>query len=178
MEEERKAEVVRIPRWTGRGITIKGKWLPIESLDTKDLVNYLNELRDKPKLTAGERKKMKYLGWLITWRNRKPEYLPKRLRYKAQKWDLDEVTEYNYPESIYELSILYRLALLKGGLSKINLIHDILLTKGYIYRPAVLRNLAGEWEDDKIEKATPQFTYDDMKILYGRGLKKKKKKPK
>lgn len=157
--------------WETRGLKIEGKWFPLEALSTADLIQYLNKLRKKTKLSPNERRQNKFLGWIITWRNQDPERLPKRLRYHPDKWSLEELSSSNHPKNIHELSTLYRLAILRGSLSKINLLHNVLFNLGYVYKPPRYNNDTEEWIEDSVKTIGEWLDSDDRRILKQRGFK-------
>lgn len=133
--------------YKGRGLVVKGVWYPLNEVETPDLIKYL---RTTPAYTLGERKKQKFLSWVIEWRNKNDAVLPKNVRYNPIKWKLSDVTPYNYPQTLYELSLLYRLALLREDIGRLNVLHDALLHMGYIYVPAKYIQAEEKWESDKI----------------------------
>lgn len=166
-------------RWKCKTLWIKGNKIPIQALSTQDLIQELNRLRAKSNLTttSQDRQKMKYLSWVITWRNRKPEYLPKDLRYNTEKWSLTELSEFNYPKNVHELSLLYRIAILRGSIAHINLLHDILLTYGFIYKPSTI-NSNEEWSQDRLIPIHEYLNDQDSQILINRKLDSKLINPK
>lgn len=173
-------------RWRGKRLTINGYNLPINEIGTETLIKHINSLKALKRKSKDDLNKIRFLGWMIMWRNRRPENLPKHLRYLPSQWSLAEITEYNYPEGIYELSILYQLALIKSHLGRINLLHDILLSKGFIYRrpkfvvadksddKVDLDDPLGKkikaWQEGYLEVANPYYSKEDLKVLRDRGL--------
>ena len=146
----------------------KGIWLPIKEIPTNELIDYLNELRNKKQPTKRQKQKLKYIAWIVECRNKDWKGLPRSLKYQPTEWSLEEVTPYSYPENIYELSLLYKFALLRDNLGKIRLLHDLLLLKGYIYKPGEF--VDNEWRPETIVRAEEKFDEEDFNILHNRGL--------
>lgn len=166
------------PRYNGKYFYSRGVSIPLDAASTEDLIEEINRLRKKSGKKRNELWRMNYYGWIVEWRNRNPDSLPKELKYKPSKWNLEEITEYNYPENIYELSVLYFLALRRSKLGKINLLHDILYQKGWVYRPPKFTDFRdkedGVYESGYLEPATMDYSKEDMEILRSRGLLKDK----
>ena len=150
-------------------ICIHGVWLPITGVHTKELIELLNEMRSYKTPTKKQKRVMNFLGWIIDWRNQDHPKLPKQLKYSPSPWELDEVSEYNYPENIYELGLLYRQALVRGSLEQIRILFKIIVKKGYLYRP-------GKWGEDYWERDqlipvfNAKFIPEDYRILKERNL--------
>lgn len=181
--EYRKKRIPDVPRgirYSGKYFNDNGVSYPMEAVSTERLIQELNRLRGIERKSTLEKQQMRHLDFIITWRNRNELTLPKELRYNPHKWSLSEITEYNYPECIYELSILYDLALRQGSLGKINLLHDILYQKGWVYYPArykgcdVFPDGSSEeiWDSPYIEPSGINYNKRDLAILKARGLLK------
>ena len=137
----------RIPSYRGKGLYVKGIWYPLREVETQDLIKYI---RTTPSKSLRERKKQNFISWVIEWRNRNENVLPKNVRYNPVKWKLSDVSPYNYPETLYELSLLYRLAMLREDIGKLNVLHDALLKMGYVYIPAKYDLAEETWQSDRI----------------------------
>jgi len=150
-------------------ICVEGSWLPIKDVQTSELIGLLEELRNKKKLTHKQKRQMNFISWVIDWRNKDHPSLPEVLRYTPSKWELGEVTEYNYPDNIYELGALFKLALFRGSLEQIKILFKIIVKKGYLYRPG--RFIDDSWTRDSLEPVfNARFHEDDYKILKRRKL--------
>lgn len=158
-------------RWKCRTLKIRGDRVPIESLSTPDLIQELNRLKAVPSyfLLDQIRQQIRYLNWVITWRNRDQYQLPKDLRYNPQKWSLEELSPTNHPKNIHELSILYRIAIARGSLGHVNLLHDILITFGFIYKPSYV-NDQEVWQHDELIPIGDYLDREDSLKLQNRGL--------
>lgn len=156
---------IRYSCFKGNQILWKGEYWPIREMSTPDLIIILNGLRNKKQPNHNDIKKLKYLGWIVSWRNDqiKNLELPRDLVYNPTSWDLNKVTEYNYPENIHELSLLYRKALLRGDAARTLLMQKILYSKGYVYIPAHYDN--HNFKPSRIERMDRKKVDEDMQIL-------------
>lgn len=155
-------------RWRGKGLYLEGDWVPMNLIDTGDLIKYLRYIQKKEKKDKFDKSKIDLLSWVIRWRNCDPSELPTEYRAVPQQWKLSEINEYNLPEGILELSLLFKLALKLGSKSQILLLHRALKKGGYIYRPG--EYIDGEFVPERLEIKSSAFTHDEYMQLKRRGL--------
>ena len=62
----------KYPRWKGRGLFIDDLWFPIELLGTDVLIKHMRDLQNVSTPTQRTKRKIKFLAWVIKWRNFDP----------------------------------------------------------------------------------------------------------
>jgi hypothetical protein len=84
-------------KWRGQGLYIGDLWFPMDRISTDVLIKYMRGLQNKARPTDADQKKIRYLAWVIKWRNQDPSELPKEVRAIPQQWKLDDINEYCIP---------------------------------------------------------------------------------
>lgn len=157
------------PKWRGIGLSVDGVYFKINELRTDYLIRHMRELQEKPRKTNADNQRIKYLGWVIRWRNTNPDKLPIECRYEPQVLtSLEDLNEFNLPEGLYELSLQYKLALRFGTKGQILMLHNELHRRGYIYRPG--EYVDEEFHHERLEIAGTRFSEEDRAYLRTRGL--------
>ncbi len=142
-------------------------WMPIKELTVDQLKEIVEDIKKDPGSTKKQLRQINFLQWLIDWRGKDHPHLPKFLKYNPAKWDLNEISEHNYPDSVHELGVLFKRALLVADIHTIKFIFRLIVKQGYQYRP-------GSFYDHTHDELVPvwdgRFVPDDYKILKERGL--------
>ncbi len=147
---------------------INGEYKLIRETETEKLEQLIENIEQLPSLTKKQKVQKNLLEWIVFWRDNDTLF-PKTIRYSPSVWNLEDITEYNYPENIFELGVLYREAIKKASIEKIKLLRAIIKKKGYKYTPR--RIVDGEMRREEFEtKVDCTYTDEEMAILTGRGL--------
>jgi len=117
----------------GRYLTLwNGVRMPINEIDTPTLIAHCSHLKTQQR-TKRTQQKLNYLDWIIKGRERDNTKMFKKFKYLPTVMELNEVTAYNLPNKVYEVSLLYKKAKIKKARALEKLLHSKLLELGYIY---------------------------------------------